>query len=220
MKTGARFWKLIGMVILILSAYGLMELFDAIKARNSQLGIQQQLLLKQRILLHDNHWVADLAAIDLVRQAWLAYLPSADSVAVAKAQLLNDMRSLAQNSGLTNLSVTATEVDENEKSNTASSYNSGLGSTSAFSSSYKKSDTEAPPKGVHLIKVKLGGRFDPAVFTKLLRALEEGRFTIVESASVRGTQMELNLRYYWQMNLSKAAVMPENTGASLKTANH
>ena len=210
MKTGARLWQLVGMVILILGAYGLMELYDAIKVKKNQLDIQLQLVLKQKELLRDNHWVEDLAAVDLVRQAWLTYLPSADSVAVAKAHLLNDMRSLAQNAGITNLYVTATEIEADEKSNTAFGYNSNTGSASNFSSSSHKVDADVLPEGVHLIKVKLGGRFDPAVFTKLLRALEgEGRFTIVERASVRGAQMELNLRYYWRMSHDKAVVMPE-----------
>ena len=105
-------------------------------------------------------------------------------------------------------------MEESEKSNAASGYNSNT----SFSLNNKNADIDTLPEGVHLIKVKLGGRFEPVAFTKLLQALEEGRFTIVERVSVRGVQMELDLRYYWQLKLGKAAVMPENTAASLKTA--
>lgn len=213
MKTGARFWQLVGLVIFILATYGLAELHDAVKAREKQLDNQQQILSKQRLLLHDNHWGADLAAVDSVRQAWLAHLPLEDSVAVAKAHLLNEMRLLAQNAGMTNLSVTATEVEDKEKGNATSSY--------GFNSGQKRAEADALPEGVRLIKVKLEGRFNPASFTQLLRTLEEeGRFTIVDRASVRGAQMELNLLCYWRMNASKSAAISHNPDASLIADTH
>lgn len=221
MKTGARFWQLVGLVFFILGAYGLAELYDAIQAKEKQLDSQQQLVKKQRALLHNNHWAANLAAVDSVRQAWLTYLPQEDSVAVAKAHLLNDMRTLAQNAGMANLSVTATEVENDEKDNATPEHGNNARSKNSFASSRKKSETDALPAGVQLIKVKLAGRFNPAAFTQLLRALgEEGRFAVVEHASVRGAQMELNLRCYWRMNTSKTAAKPENTNVSLIATTH
>lgn len=213
MKAGARFWQLIGMVMLILGAYGLIEQYDTVKIKKNQLDTQKQILLKQKTVLNDSHWVEDLAAVDSVRTAWLAYLPTADSVAVAKAQLLNDMRSLAQNAGVTNLLVTATEV-EKEKNSLASGYNSNFGSTAYLSSDRNPAEIDTLPEGVLLIKVKLGGRFEPAAFTALLQELENGRFAVVERISIRGVQMELSLRHYWQRNLSIAGNVSEKAAES------
>lgn len=221
MKTGARFWQLVGLVFFILGAYGLAELYDAVQAKQKQLDSQQQLALKQRALLHDNHWTANLAAIDSVRQAWLMYLPQEDSVAVAKAHMLNDMRTLAQNAGMTNLSITATEVEDNEKGSAGSALGNNAHSANGFASSARKSEADALPAGVQLIKVKLAGRFNPAAFTQLLDALGEERwFAVIERASVRGAQMELNLRCYWRMNTSKTTAKPENPDAPLIAAAH
>ena len=119
------------------------------------------------------------------------------------------------------MTVTATEEVANEKSSTASDYNSSASYTDNFSSSNKKTGANTLPAGVNLIKVKLGGTFDPAAFTKLLRAIEEGgRFTIVERATVLGTQMELNLRYYWRINHRNTATLPEHSNASRMTVAH
>lgn len=212
MKTGARFWKLIGLVILILGAYGLAELHDSVKAKEKRLDSQQQLLSKQRALAHENHWAADLESVDLVRQAWLKHLPSENSVAVAKAHLLNDIRSMARSAGMTTLSVTATEMEDNETSKAASSY--------GFNSSQKKIEAEVLPAGVHLIKVKIEGRFNPSAFAALMKALEEGRPTIIERVSVRGTQMELNLRCYWLMGAGKTAAISRHRDVSLMADAH
>lgn len=219
MKTGARFWQLVGLVIFILGAYGLAELYDAVNVREKQISTQKHILSRQKTLLQNNHWAADLAAVDLLRQAWLTYLPPEDSVAVAKAHLLNDMRSLAENAGMTNLSVTATEVED--KSSAGSAPGTHPRSANNYGSSDKKTEADALPEGVRLIKVKLAGRFNPAAFTALLRALEEsGRFAVIERASVRGVQMELNLRCYWRTNTSKTAAKPENPDASLIATTH
>lgn len=208
MKTGARFWKLVGLVALILGAYGLADIHDSVKAGEKRLDSQLQLLSKQRALVHENHWAADLESVDLVRQAWLNHLPSENSVAVAKAHLLNEVRSMARSAGMTTLSVTATEVEDNETSKASSSY--------GFSSSQKKTEAEVLPAGVHLIKVKIEGRFNPTAFAALIRALEEeGRSTIIERVSVRGAQVELNLRCYWLMSAGKAAVVSRLHDASL-----
>ena len=213
MKTGARFWKLIGLVILILGAYGLAELHDSVKAKEKRLDSQQQLLSKQRVLLHENHWAADLESVDQVRQAWLKHLPSENTAAVAKAHLLNDIRSLARSAGMATLSVTATEMEDNETSKAPSSY--------GFNSSQKKIEAEVLPAGVHLIKVKIEGRFNPSAFAALMKALEEeGRPTIIERVSVRGTQMELNLRCYWLMGAGKTAAISRHRDVSLMADAH
>lgn len=208
MKTGTRFWRLIGLVILILGAYGLAEFHDSIEAGEKRLDGQHQLLSKQRALVHENHWEADLKSVDQVRQAWLKHLPSENTAAVAKAHLLNDIRSMARSAGMATLSVTATEMEDDETSKAPSSY--------GFNSSQKKSEAETLPAGVHLIKVKIEGRFTPPAFAALMKALEEeGRSTIIERVSVRGTQMELNLRCYWLMGASKTTAASQLHDASL-----
>ncbi|MDP2964089.1 MAG: hypothetical protein Q8N54_15165 [Sulfurimicrobium sp.] len=208
MKTGARFWKLVGLVFLILGAYGLAELHDSVKAGDKRLVGQQQLLSKQRALLHENHWIADLESVEQVRQAWLKHLPSENTAAVAKAHLLNDIRSMAKSAGMTTLSVTATEMEDNEAGKTPSSY--------GFNPGQKKTEAETLPAGVHLIKVKIEGRFTPSTFAALMKALEEeGRPTIVERVSVRGAQMELNLRCYWLMSTDKTAAISHHRDISL-----
>lgn len=213
MKTGARFWKLIGLVILILGAYGLAELHDSVKAADKQLVSQQQLLSKQRALLHENHWTTDLESVDQVRQAWLKHLPAENTAAVAKAHLLNDIRSVARSAGMTSLSVTATEMEDNEASKAPSAY--------GFNPGQKKTEAEALPAGVHLIKVKIEGRFNPSAFAGLMKALEEeGRTTIIERVSVRGAQLELNLRFYWLMGTGKNAAISRHRDVSLVADAH
>jgi hypothetical protein len=197
MKTGERFWQLIGLVFFILGTYGLIDLNDQIKEKNNQLDRQYQILIKeQKLIQNNNYWVKNLKAINLVQQAWLSYLPLEDSVAVAKAHLLNDMRVLAKNTGVINLSITASETDEDNKD---TSVDNNTISLQNETSNFKKNEPESLPANVHLIKVKLTGNFDPTVFTKMLHALENNEKIIsIERVSVRGPQMEVNLRYYWR----------------------
>lgn len=210
MKTGDRFWQLIGLVFFILGAYGLVDLYDQIKEKNNQLDRQYQILVKHQMLMQNDFWAKNLKAVNLVQKAWLSTLPLEDSVAVAKAHLLNDMRVLAKNTGAINLSITASEIEEDD--NATSVDNNTVSSQNKTSNNYKKNEPESLPVNVHLIKVKLTGRFDPTVFTKLIHNLEEsGKIITIERVSVRGPQMELNLRYYWRNNPVKATTMAKIT---------
>lgn len=193
MKTGARFWQLIGLTFLILAWYGLAELDDAVTAKQKQLQDQRMLLTKQEDLLRDNQWKSNLADIEKIRTKWLAYIPEENSPALAKAHLLNDLRSAAVNVGILNATVNATEGELEEQA--------GSSAASTNSAYAKASENKAKtlPTGLHVIKVNIVGRFDPAAFTKLIRVLEdERRFAVIERVSVRGVQMDLNLRCYWR----------------------
>ncbi|MBI1891035.1 MAG: hypothetical protein HYS18_10335 [Burkholderiales bacterium] len=194
MKTGARFWQLIGLTFLILAWYGLAELDDAVTAKQKQLQDQRMLLTKQEDLLRDNQWKSNLADIEKVRTKWLAYIPEENSPALAKAHLLNELRSAAVNVGILNATVNATEGELEEQANSSVS-----GSTNSAYAKAGESKAKLLPSGLHVIKVNIVGRFDPAAFTKLVRVLEdERRFTVIERISVRGVQMDLNLRCYWR----------------------
>ncbi len=197
MKTGARFWQLITLVLLILAAYGLGELYDAVDAKEKDFHNQQLLLSRQEALLQNNHWVENQHVVENIYKAWLSYLPTENSATFAKARLLTDIRTVAKNAGLTGLSVTATDAEIGDKSA------SNLGTTPQrqtyqFGGDKKKINTL--PAGVQMIKLTIGGRFDPASFNKLLLALEaEQRFTVIERVNIRGTQLELGIRCYWHL---------------------
>lgn len=196
MKTGTRFWQLIGLVFLILGGYGLAELHDAVAVKQKQLETQRQLLFREEALLKDNRWKTNLRAVNQVREQWLNYLPVENSAAVAKAHLLSELRSAAQTAGMSSLTVSATDSESVEQAKPATST-----AANAYSKSRKDAKSNALPSGVHMIKVNIAGRFDPASFTRLVRVLEEERrFTIVERLSVRSTQLELSVRCYWRLN--------------------
>ncbi|MCU6434934.1 hypothetical protein LPB67_14245 [Undibacterium sp. Jales W-56] len=195
MKTGERFWQLVGMVLLILVAYGLAELYDVNVAQQKQLESQRQLLLRQESLLKNNHWAANLLAVQKVQSAWMTYLPVEKSSTFAKARLLSDVRDLAKDAGIVNIAVTATDAEGGEKTDAAYGH---YGAQTSNQSGSDKSKLDVLPSGVQVIKLTVTGRFDPAPFTKLLRSLEEvQRFTVIERVVVRGTQLEIGIRCYW-----------------------
>lgn len=212
MKTGARFWQLIGLVFIILIGYALAELHDDVTAKEMQFNSLQQLLFRQQALLRDNHWIVNLRSVEKIRQAWLDYLPDDDSAAVAKANLLRNVRAMGKNAGVAGLTVRATDAEFGEKTNNSTaaggSLHPGYGSKSAAA----KLDTL--PLGVQMIKLQVTGRFEPVAFAKLLRALkEERRSSIIERVSVRGAQLDLNMRYYWRLNTDNPVTITRKANA-------
>lgn len=197
MQTGERFWQLVGAAIFILCAYGLAELFDSNAARQKQLANQQQLLVRQQAALKESRWDQKLKEAEQVQKAWLAYLPVEKSPTFAKARLLSDVRQMAKDAGVVGVTVSALDAEGGEKTGTAlTSYGTGS-STSA----QDKTKVSKLPSGVQMIKVTLIGRFDPAPFGRLLDVLEDTQnFTVVERVSVRGTQLEVNIRCYWHLD--------------------
>lgn len=207
MQTGKRFWQLVGFVFFILIAYGLMELSDAISARQLQLKSQQQLLSRQEALLHDNRWQANLRSVEQARKAWMAYLPWEKSPTFAKARLLSDFRDIAKEAGITNLTVSATDAEGGDKANEKA----GVNATSTYAGrpvarfGSDKNKENLLPTGVQMIKLTIAGRFDPAGFNKLLKKLADTqRFSVMERVTVRGTQLELGIRYYWRLESQPA----------------
>ncbi|MFZ6749295.1 hypothetical protein [Undibacterium sp. Ren11W] len=202
MKTGERFWQLIGFVFGILSIYGLLEFSDAINAKQAQLGSLQQLLSRQEALLRDNHWTENLDSVEKVRKAWTSYLPVEKTPTFAKAHLLSDVRNFAKEAGITNLTVTATDAEGGEKTDDKTS--SKAQPAVRFAGEKKKE--EPLPKGVQMIKLTVTGRFDPVAFYKLLEKQEEAqRFSVIERLTVRGAQMELGIRCYWRLDPGHSA---------------
>ncbi len=198
MKTGARFWQLIGLVFFILAAYGLGELSDAVVAKEKDLNNQQLLLSRQEVLLHNNNWIENLHSVENVHKAWLSYLPVENSATFAKARLLSDIRVVTKNAGFTGVSVTATEAEGGDKSTSSSGTTTAQRQAYQFGSDKKKTDTL--PAGVQMIKLTVTGRFDPASFNKLLLALEEEqRFAVIERVTIRSAQLELGIRCYWRL---------------------
>jgi hypothetical protein len=217
MKTGQRFWQLIGLVFGILSIYALLELSDALNARQTQLASLQQLLSRQEALLSDNHWAENLASVEQVRKAWTSYLPVEKTPTFAKARLLSDVRNFAREAGITNLMVTATDAEGGEKNNDRT--NTQARPAARFGG--EKNKEEPLPKGVQMIKLTVTGRFDPAAFHKLLKKQEEAqRFSVIERVTVRGAQLELAIRCYWRLDpthsanadLGKPALLPAKNG--------
>lgn len=208
MQTGQRFWQLIGFVFFILLVYGLLELSDAIAARQVQLKNQQQLLSRQETLLRDNRWVENLRSAEQLRQAWMNYLPTEKSPTFAKARLLSDLRNLAKEAGIANLVVTATDAEGGDKINEKTNDKTAAGSVTRpgtrFGSDKNKED--ALPAGVQMIKLTIAGRFDPAAFNKLLqKQADTQRFSVIERVTVRGSQLELGIRSYWRLEPKVAA---------------
>lgn len=212
MKTGERFWQLISLTILILVGYALAEFSDAVDAKEKALQDQRVLLSKQEALVHDKQWDKNLATIEKLRQDWLEYLPVEPSPAVAKAHLLNELRSAALNAGITNAVVNATDSASVDQSsyNSTSTGNSDLGKQPTQQSS----KTNTLPKDVHLTKADINGRFDPSAFNKLMQTLEERRFAVIERVDIRGTQITLNLRCYWHAD-TDVKTSEHKIGASL-----
>lgn len=195
MKTGERFWQLLGMVMLILVAYGLVELYDVNMAQQKQLESQSQLLERQERLLKNNHWPENLIAVQKVQKAWVSFLPTEKSPTFAKARLLSDIRDLAKDAGIPNLVVSATDAEGGDKVDSSAS-----GEKFTYQSSGDKNKLDVLPSGVQVIKLTVTGRFDPLAFTKLLHSMEDAqRFIIVERAIVRGAQMEIGIRCYWRV---------------------
>ena len=202
MQTGQRFWNLIGLVFFILIAYGLMELSDAIAARQLQLKSQQQLLTRQEALIKDNHWPENLRAVDQVRKGWMNYLPVEQSATFAKARLLSDFRDMAKEAGVANLTVSATDSEGTDKANEKTGDTKGSGSIPrAITRFGTDKNKESPlPTGVQMIKLTIAGRFEPAAFNKLLKKQADARnFAVIERLTVRGGQLEMGIRYYWRL---------------------
>jgi hypothetical protein len=217
MKTGERFWQLIGLVFGILSIYALLELSDALNAKQTQFASVQQLLSRQEALLSDNHWAENLASVEQVRKAWTSYLPVEKTPTFAKARLLSDVRNFAKEAGITNLMVTATDAEGGEKTDDKTS--SKVRPAARFGG--EKNKEEPLPKGVQMIKLTVTGRFDPAALHKLLQKQEEvQRFSAIERVTVRGAQLELGIRCYWRLDpkhsanadAGKPALLPAKNG--------
>jgi hypothetical protein len=202
MKTGARFWQLIGVVCLVLSAYALAELYDAVQAKQAELDNERLLLARQEDLLRDNQWTRRLHAIQKIRNEWQAYLPVEDSPALAKAHFLSTLRYTAQNAGLSGLTIGATDLEGNEQNSSAKA---ALSSTRQ-SEKGKAGKSAALPPGVQMTKLRITGRFEPAAFVKLLRALEqEAQFVKIDSVTVRSAQLEIGMRAYWRIKAQAPA---------------
>ena len=200
MNTGERFWQLIGMVFFILAAYGLMELVDVNAALQKQVQSQQQLLARQESLLKANHWKKDLNAVEGIQHAWMAYLPAEKTPTFAKARLLSDVRTVAKDAGVANLSVTATDSEGSDRAEVATKSSSQKGAQASYQSIGDKNKLDVLPSGVQMIKLTITGRFDPMAFSKLMLTLEDvQRFTIVERVTVRGAQLEIGIRCYWRV---------------------
>lgn len=210
MQTGKRFWQLIGLVFFILLVYGLMELSDAVVARQTELKSQQQLLSRQETLLLDNHWPEHLRSANQVHKAWLSYLPVEKSPTFAKAHLLSDLRNIAKEAGIVNLTVTATDAEGGDKFNEKNSdkVNSAYAVRPVARFGVDKKKEDLLPADVQMIKLTIAGRFDPVAFNKLLKKQADAqRFSVVERISVRGVQLELGIRCYWRVesNLNTSA---------------
>jgi hypothetical protein len=216
MKTGERFWQLIGLVFGILSIYALLELTDALNTKQTQFASVQQLLSRQEALLHDNRWTENLDSVDKVRKAWMSYLPVEKTPTFAKAHLLSDVRNFAKEAGITNLMVTATDAEGGANSDDKTSK---VRPVARFGN--EKNKDELLPAGVQMIKLTVTGRFDPAAFHKLLKKQEEAqRFSVIERVTVRGAQLELGIRCYWRLDpthsanadAGKPALLPAKNG--------
>ncbi|MET3138888.1 hypothetical protein AAKU61_003261 [Undibacterium sp. GrIS 1.2] len=198
MKTSERFWQLVGIVMLILVAYGLAELYDVIVIQQKQLESQNQLLGRQEGLLKNNRWRENLQDVQKVQKAWVEFLPSEKSPTFAKARLLSDIRDLAKDARVANLVVTATDAENGDKTGLSAG---AYGAKQPYQSNDDKNKLDMLPSGVQMIKLTVTGRFDPLAFTKLLHSLEETqRFTVIERAIVRGAQMEIAIRCYWRVD--------------------
>ncbi|MDO8178821.1 MAG: hypothetical protein Q7T62_11295 [Undibacterium sp.] len=202
MQTGKRFWQLISFVFFILIVYGLMELSDAIAARQLQLKSQQQLLSRQEALLRDNHWPENLRLADQARKAWMSYLPVEKSPTFAKARLLSDLRHIAKEAGIANLTVTATDAEGGDKASDKVGDKASAGNVARPLARFgaDKNKDDLLPVGVQMIKLTLSGRFDPVAFNKLMQKQEEvQRFLVIDRVTVRGAQLELGIRSYWRI---------------------
>jgi uncharacterized secreted protein with C-terminal beta-propeller domain len=216
MKSGERFWHLMGLVFGILSIYALLELSDALNVKQVQLASAQQLLSRQEALLHDNHWVENLGLVDKVRKAWMVYLPAEKTPTVAKAHLLSDVRNFAKDAGITNLIVTATDAELVEKNDDRTSPKARP--TARFG--IEKNKDELLPTGVRMIKLTVTGRFDPAAFYKLMQKQEEAqRYSVIERVTVRGAQLELSIRCYWRLDPTQSANADAGKSALLPIKN-
>ena len=217
MQTGKRFWNLMGLVFFILVAYGLMELSDAIVARQLELKSQEQLLTRQEALIRDNHWSEDLRAVDQVRKGWMNYLPVEKSATFAKARLLSDFRDMAKEAGITNLTVSATDSEGDDKASDKAGNTTTSGSAPRTVARFgtEKNKESALPAGVQMIKLTIAGRFEPTAFNKFLKKQADAHnFAIVERLTVRGGQLELGIRYYWR--LEPQIVQKIGTGTAIK----
>ncbi|MET3119126.1 hypothetical protein AAKU64_003365 [Undibacterium sp. GrIS 1.8] len=198
MKTGERFWQLVGMVMLILIIYGLTELYDLNTVQKKQLDSQNELLDRQERLLKNNQWRENLIAVQQVKKAWIEFLPTEKSPTFAKARLLSDIRDLAKGAGVPNLAVTAADAEGGDKTDLSPG---AFKAKSTYQTNGDKNKLDVLPSGVQMIKLTVTGRFDPLAFTKLLHSFEEAqRFTVVERAIVRGAQMEIGIRCYWRLD--------------------
>lgn len=200
MNTGERFWQLIGMVVFILAAYGLMELVDFNAALQKQVQSQQQLLARQESMLKINHWQKDLNEVERIQNAWMAYLPAEKTPTFAKARLLSDVRNIAKDAGVANLSVTATDSEGGDKVEVGTKSPAQKSTQGGYQSIGDKNKVDVLPSGVQMIKLTITGRFDPMAFSKLMLTLDDvQRFTIVERVTVRGAQLEMGIRCYWRV---------------------
>lgn len=202
METGKRFWQLIGFVAFILIAYGLLELSDAITARQTQLKGLQTLLTRQETLLRDNHWNLNLREAEQARKAWMNYLPAEKTPTFAKAHLLSDLNRYAKEAGMFSIVVTATDAEGSDKANDK------IGDKAAASIAPRpfprfgvdKKKEDLLPAGVQMIKLTISGRFEPATFYKFMQKLADSqRFSVVDRVTVRGLQLEFGVRCYWRL---------------------
>ncbi len=215
MNTGARFWQLVGVVVLILGGYALAELHDAVQAKQKQLESQQQLLFRQQALLRDNRWIENRQEIERIQREWLAYLPVEESATVAKAHLLSQIRTVAQQAGIQNLNVTATDAEGGQPATSAGA--TGTARTNSVSRpGDAKPKADQLPAGVQVIKLRVAGHFQPTAFVKLLLALEqEQQFAIIERLTVRGTQLEVGIRCYRRFNAGPANLKANSPSAPI-----
>jgi hypothetical protein len=221
MKTGERFWQLIGFVFFILFMYGLMELSDALTARQAQITNLQQLLTRQENLVRDNHWLENAKAVENIKNAWLDYLPVEKTPTFAKAHLLSEVRNFARDAKINNLIVSATDAEGGEQTGNNANTKPIAKSSSTTRFAADKNKENVLPVGVQMIKLTISGRFDPAAFNSFLqKQADSQRFSVIERVTVRGAQLELGIRCYWRLDpankggsdLGKAVLPPINKG--------
>jgi hypothetical protein len=221
METGKRFWLLIGFVAFILVAYALLELSDAVAARQTQLKGAQTLLARQETLLNDNHWNINLRTAEQARKDWLNYLPVEKTPTFAKAHLLSDLNQYAKEAGMFNIIVTATDAEGGDTANDKMNDKSATSYVSRPPPRFgvEKKKEASLPTGVQMIKLTISGRFDPATFYKFMQKLEDSqRFSVIDRVTVRGVQLELGVRCYWRVGtIAQAESKPVTGNPSLAT---
>lgn len=213
MKTGPRFWQLMAVVCLILGGYALAELYDAISAKQIALDAERVLLTRQEALLRDNQWGQRLLASQEIREKWLLSLPTEDTPALARAHLLSNVRTVAQDAGLAGVTVGASELEGGETAKAEAAPTGNVGKSAG------KRNINALPSGVRMTKMHISGRFEPTAFFKILRSLELGDlFAKIENITVRANQLEIDLRVYWRIKPASLPAAAANPVARVEPA--